>query len=627
MYNQDKQEPYVGAPYNFVSFSNDVYEYQPGQLANQGELSDERFTGEIDYELTAKTPIMVDDGTGHFHKNEYGQYSIPGSTMRGLIRNHVQILGLSSMADDIDDYALMYRNVANGKEKDRYTAVLDAKTVSDDGKNISVLLNVKAGYLAKENGKYVIYQTEKDFIKPAYKEMNYYVLSERKIISNYLSAKKSRGTFDYSFFMQDGKCILQHNLNKPFEKYTDRNGKLHYKGDESKWYEPYAKEVSYELAGVKDVIAVGKPGMYSKEGYVVSTGPMKEKKAVYIIPKIDYTKEAIEIPEADVRAFRIDYEKKKNTLKRFGDAYFRLPEKGIKPVFYIFLDGRLYFGFTPRLRLFYDFTIKDGLNKKHKEGMLDYAKVLFGYSNKNSGYKSRVSFADAVLVGQETEQQEVQLILAEPKPTSYCDYLMPKDGKAVTYNTKGENSNEAGFKLRGVKQYWLHKKVVTPEVKKFNVASTMHPLPEGSVFRGKVRFKNLTADELGLLLWSIRLRDDSWVNVGKAKAYGYGNAELKLKAVKRVNTKLAYCNGNALCLNPMEPVSGEELIQCYKDTINERLKGKTIEQLPHIKEFFFMKDASAMPDEKKIRYMDLNMDYRYRKDKVLQRVNELVTKK
>ena len=367
--------------------------------------------------------------------------------------------------------------------------------------------------------------------------------------------------------------------------------------------------------------------MYSKEGYVVSTGPMKEKKAVYIIPKIDYTKEAIEISEADVRAFRIDYEKKKNTLKRFGDAYFRLPEKGIKPVFYIFLDGRLYFGFTPRLRLFYDFTIKDGLNKKHKEGMLDYAKALFGYSNKTSGYKSRVSFADAVLVGQKTEQQEVQLILAEPKPTSYCDYLMPKDGKAVTYNTKGENSNEAGFKLRGVKQYWLHKKVVTPEVKKFNVASTMHPLPEGSVFRGKVRFKNLTADELGLLLWSIRLRDESWVNVGKAKAYGYGNAELKLKAVKRVNTKLAYCNGNALCLNPMEPLSVEELIQCYKDTINESLKGKTIEQLPHIKEFFLMKDASAMPDEKKIRYMDLNVDYRYRKDKVLQRVNDLVTKK
>lgn len=620
-YKKNNYQSYVGAPYNFVSFSNDVYEYQPEQMVSHGELSVERFTGEIEYELTAKTPIMVDDGSSHFHKNEYGKYSIPGSTMRGLIRSHAQILGLSGMADDIDDYALMYRNVANGKEKDRYNTVLGSKTLPDE--KISVLVNVKAGYIAKEGGKYVIYQTEVDSIKPSYKEMNYYILSERKIVDNYLSAKKNQGTFDYSFFVQNGKSILQHELYKQFDREVIK-GRVHYKGKINVDYEPYYKEISYELAGVKNVVAVGKPGMYSKEGYAVSSGRMNEKKAVYIIPKIDYTKERIVIPDADVRAFQIDIEKRKNTLKTFGGRkHFDLPDKGeMKPVFYIFLDGRLYFGFTPRLRLFYDYTIKEGLNENHKEVMLDYAKALFGYSNKTSGYKSRVSFSDAVLEEPKTEQQEVHLVLGEPKPTSYSDYVKPDEkGMAMTYNQKG-------FQLRGVKQYWLHKQVVpATEVKNIKVASAMHPLPEGSVFCGKVRFKNLTADELGLLLWSLRLKDESWVNVGKAKAYGYGNAQLKIKAVRRVNTELAYKNGDALCLNPMEQVSVEELIQCYKDTINQSLNGRNIEQLPHIKEFFTMKDATVMPKEADIRYMNLNTDYRNRRDKVLPKIEDLVKNK
>ena len=635
-YQNHQSDSYVGAPYNFVSFSNDVYEYQPEQLVSHGELSAELFTGEIEYELTAKTPIMVDDGSSHFHKNEYGKYSIPGSTMRGLIRNNVQILGLSSMADDIDDYALMYRNVAKAKNPDKakkeqeehYDNILGAKQMPVGDKSISVLTNVKAGYIAKEGGKYVIYQTEIDSIKPEYKEMNYYILSEKTIVDNNLSGRK-----DYDFLVHNRSFILQNNPNVSFKMVPGKDGKTHYIGDENDGkngkpcYKPYVIKISYELSGDRNVTAVGEPDRYSKEGYIISSGRMKEKKVLYIIPKIDYTKEKKEIPDKDVRAFQIDIEKKKNTLNTFGGRkHFDLPDKGeMKPVFYIFLDGSLYFGFTPRLRLFYDHTIKEGLNENHKEGMLDYAKALFGYSNKNSGYKSRVSFSDAVLEEPKKEQQEVRLILGEPKPTSYSDYVKPDEkGTAMTYN-------QNGFQLRGVKQYWLHKQVVpAPEVKNMKVASAMHPLPTESVFVGKVRFKNLTADELGLLLWSIRLKDESWVNIGKAKAYGYGNAQLKIKAVRRVNMELAYKNGDALCLNPMEQVPVEELIQCYKDTVNQRLNGRNIEQLPHIREFFTMKNSSIMPDEHRIRYMSLDKDkkeYQSRRDKVLPKIEDLVKNK
>ena len=140
---------YVGAPYNFVSFPNKVYEYPENRLTAHNQMSEKLATGEISYEIKAETPIMIDNGKGQFCKDARGRYVIPGSTMRGLLRNNVQILGLSGVEDDIDDYALMYRNVAYGVEKERYNTVLGAKQlpISDGDKSydIVVLLNVHVG--------------------------------------------------------------------------------------------------------------------------------------------------------------------------------------------------------------------------------------------------------------------------------------------------------------------------------------------------------------------------------------------------------------------------------------------------------------------------------------------------
>lgn len=605
--------PYVGAPYNFVSFSEQVYEYTAEQFISHGVISEELFTGELKYRIEAQTPMIIDDGKGEFYKNPYGIYAIPGSTIRGLIRNNVQILGFSSMNDDIDDYTLMYRNVASGKEKDRYNDILGSKQILVDGNRLGILLHVKAGYIKKEQNKYVIYQTCVDSVKSNDKEINYYVLSERTIVKEYLLAKKYNGTFSFEFFERNRN--MQHEIDKDFER-EERKGRVHYKGKENKQYQPYFAEISYELAGNKKITAVGEVGQYKHSGYVISTGKMNEKKAIYIIPKVD--KPIITIPDKDIKAFQIDIEKRKNTLKNFGDIeFFDLPEEGIlKPVFYIQLAGRLYFGFTPRLRLFYGNTIKEGLPKQHKSELLDYAKALFGYSNRTSSYKSRVSFSDAVVVGETNDIGKVRLVLSEPKPTSYSDYLKPQNGQAVTYN---EN-----FELRGTKQYWLRKEVVPFQAKNILAESEFCPLKEGTVFEGKVRFKNLTKEELGLLLWSIKLNENSWMNVGKGKAYGYGVISLNILSAKKLNLNAAYKSEECLDLNPWEDINVDEMILSYKDKMS-KFYGKKIDDLPHIKEFFTMKDSTQMPEKDNIRYMSIDAkEYQSRKDKVLPSIEETV---
>lgn len=613
------------APYNFVPFTKKVHSLKADKQISHAIISEELYSGVIEYEIEAKTPIFVDNGRGEFHKNQYGNYSIPGSTMRGLIRSNVQVLGLASMGEDIDDYELMYRNVAGRRDRDKivYSNIMGAGTAKFSSGNkvqqMSVLKNVRAGYIYNKNGSYIIYQTAVDKIDKQMGKMNYYILSERKIVSEYIESK-NKNEFPYQFFLTDDNERMQHKINSPFVRSTDRRGKIHYTGIKSEKYKPYFQEVSYKVKNMKDVIAVGELDCYEKNGYVISSGEMNEKKAIYIIPQVDETKEPIKIPEKDVRAFKIDIEKRANKLKNFGGReLFDLPKEGeIKPVFYIQLNGRLYFGFTPRLRLFYPSTIKKGMPTVHKSGELDYAKSIFGYvdKKKKKSYKSKVSFTDAVVIDSVGELEERKYILGEPSPTCYMNYL-EQDEYGTTYN-----SDE--FCLRGMKQYWLKNKIEssneTKNKENEKVISTLNLLPAYTKFRGKVRYRNLTKEELGLLLWSIRLEENSWMNLGKAKAYGCGAVKINIISAKNVDIEKAY-SFTEFHLNPYKDIEVDEMIDIYKTSMNKELKEQKIDNLLSIKSFFDMKNAEKILDESKTVYMSLDD---YKQKNALPKVKDLI---
>ena len=90
------------------------------------------------------------------------------------------------------------------------------------------------------------------------------------------------------------------------------------------------------------------------------------------------------------------------------------------------------------------------MSKEQRDNSLDYCKSMFGFATDNESYRSRLSFQEAVIDKNISENGKTAVVLGEPKPTSYLDYLVGKNGEAVTY--RGD------FALRGMKQYWLHTK-------------------------------------------------------------------------------------------------------------------------------------------------------------------------
>ncbi len=226
-------------------------------------------------------------------------------------------------------------------------------------------------------------------------------------------------------------------------------------------------------------------------------------------------------------------------------------------------------------------------------------KSLFGFTSDTESYRSRLSFKDAVIDKSVTEEEKRTLVLGEPKPTSYLDYLTGKRGEPATYRDE--------FSLRGLKQYWLHTAESKGEAgRNKEVGSDIYAYSSGTSFTGQIRFTNLQREELGMLLWSLLLEKNSQQNIGKGKPYGYGRICVSLKHLKIQDPEKLY-GGGTLCLEPYQEQkeSCETYISEAKADM-EQFLGRDVMKYPPIRDFLLMKNAEEMPQEDQIRYMHLS---------------------
>ena len=247
---------------------------------------------------------------------------------------------------------------------------------------------------------------------------------------------------------------------------------------------------------------------------------------------------------------------------------------------------------------------------------------IFGLSDNSKGsFKSKVSMSDAIADDKSNVTTTKKVVLAEPKPTSYLDYIIQSDkNNPVTYNSDL-------FELRGIKQYWIHGSIDigNQNTKNDNIGSSIKPLDMGTVFKGSIRFNNLTEKELGLLLWALKLEPKSHMNIGKGKPYGYGHIAVSDISAKIIDNNTAY-DLNTLSLNPYVTINIDDYINDYKQI---DIYGVKPSELPAVKELLSMKNSKNMPDPSKIRYMSIdNGDYKNRKtpllsiDEILDNSNE-----
>ena len=479
------------APYNFVPLNDTVvhlplYQYVEGleekdkiQSGYKRFLQEKgKYSGFFDVDIENITPIYIGGENKKFFSIG-GKYCIPGSSLRGCLKNIFKIITNGAMRvkeqisidendnaeADVTNKILYFRNLAGKKvdpTKDLYSSRFTYdKTYKDKDGNIKTKKAsiAKAGFLVRENKQYYICRAD-----------------------------------------------VQVRKGSPFQVTPPKAPCI-------EWNNDFAD---------------------------IFTGRMNNKKHFYRI-KSPVWKDKYIIPDDVLKGYRDDKNRKgldllnvKNAAKG-TDRYklLRGAEKFdyIVPCFFVEKDGVVeHFGAGPYYRLPYRNSISDHIIPEElKKTQIDFTDAIFG--NKEY-WKSRVNFEDCYLQSDKSvlEAAAYSKILMGPNPTSFQLYLTPdKDN-----NPRHWDSNAP---IRGYKFYW-HRSIDWRAAEKSeneNMNNFIAPVKVNNHFKGRVRFENLDTVELGALAYIFALAEEKDIcyKIGMGKPIGMGSIKVQGKLYLR----------------------------------------------------------------------------------------------
>lgn len=551
------------APYNFVSLPSEakVITDKKEKLQSHGEINREKFSGYIEYTIKNKTPLIIGKGKKEnepveFFTNPEGKYTIPGSTIRGLLRTNVAILSDSNISDDIEDERFYYRSFGRDKLKQEYSDRLEIRT----------------GYIYKKpEDEYVLIPSEK--------VDGYHYLTIREQLTE-----------------------------KEKELIKDKQKEIR-----NKKFEVSGKQllISYETNGEGSDVKIADKDEYENKGYLMTSGYIANKLVHYIIPAKESNEAEIIFKRgskeyADIERYNKDLVVTKKAFIKNGNIemnekykYYGLPSKiekeNGKPIFFGKRIDSYYFGFTPYPRIPYDNNIKHGINEnyKNKEGY-SYVDKLFGFAKDNNSYKGLLSFEDCICItSHKAKFKNYNVILGEPHATSYNLYLKQEnngDNGIINYNDE--------FTIRGIKQYWIKDYITVSDVgNNPNVFSKINAMDENNEFKGKIHFKNLSKEELGLVLWALKVDEKAHENIGMGKPYGFGHIVIDDIKVKTEDYEKKFLSMDMDCFIEKDK---EDFINAYKNSLGVKAKSKSIDEFKKIKTNIINKEQKNM-----FRYMKI----------------------
>ena len=374
--------------------------------------------------------------------------------------------------------------------------------------------------------------------------------------------------------------------------YKDKDGKLKTKKEsiakagflvrEGKQYYICRAEMKPEKGDKRKVNPEAPCIKWNNEGADVSTGYMNNKKHYYEI-KSPVWKDKYLIPDNVLNGYRDDKNRKGLDLLKVEnhkkgtdrEQFLKGAEKFdyIVPCFYVEENGIVsHFGAGPYYRIPYRESIGDHVPRALKEEQIDFADAIFG--NKEC-WSSRIFVEDCYLDNDKSvlEKEDYAKILMGPNPTSFQFYLN-------TDEYKNPQHWDSETDIRGYKFYW-HKKMDWQGVKddNENMNNVIAPVKANNHFKGKIRFENLDAIELGafMYLFGIAEEEDICYKLGMGKSIGLGSIKLTGKFYFRDDTyykKLFATDkkGFAKCLIEVDK---QKFIDEFKSYIKNKLSAKS----------------------------------------------------
>ena len=507
----------ITAPYNFVPLNKKVYIPYWAKFVNHDVPFEDAQSGEIDISITAKSPIFIRDSENEENFCQYnGEFYIPSSSIKGMVRNVLEIMSFSKLREEnFDDNTYAVRDLSSAKNF--YMSKMN-----------QINNTTLCGWLKKIDNKYIIENCGKP-------------------------GRIHHNQIDYA-------------LGMPFSKYFSNNEKKFKVDDANQKTAKY----KYELIGEKFHT------LTLSEKYLSESNPKYDKREFYKFDKNGQNKATLVLTgqptargntgkQGDGKGFEFLFFKTINEIELSNElfeklkfAYFdkrttepkesidwgywkeKLENGGKVPVFFqIDRNQKIeHLGLSYLYKLSYKYSIKHGVNDIHFEDNLDLTQTIFGYINKskNEALKGRVSFSHFKAVSNIKELPIRSEILGTPRASYYPNYV--RQNSSDDYST----FMDSDFSISGRKRYPIHKNGIkkTTDTGNSNVATKFKPLSDGVLFKGKLRFHNLKKVEVGAILSALTFHNtkNCFYNIGLAKSLGYGKISLTINNFPNIDEYL-----------------------------------------------------------------------------------------
>lgn len=471
------------APYNFVPL---LAEMVPGEIGEADAAayaehvrSQGKNTGYLDLTITAKTPLFI-GGNGESFFAPTGNPLIPGSTLRGMVKNILKIVTAGAMrsGEDVQNRHLYSRGMAAKGSFGAYYSnrMIEMKSVTNkDGKTEQKAFSkAKPGFLIKIKGK------SQYFVCHAQGRKAKYERNDR-----HRGAKM--GSVEWGYDKDDYACAIH-------------TGKMQHRA---------------------------------------KTGNFEDKWIYYIIHTPDWRPESrIPVPIDVVDDYINDKTRKGVNLldiaKKDNEAagYTHCQDvELVVPCCYMAKGGVVqHFGHGQHYRIPYEKSVADHIPYQlANEAQVDLADMLFG---KKELWGSRVRVENATLAGSaRTLPASLPHPLMSPNPTSFQLYLE----QSPDPSTHKINHWDDTATLRGYKLYWHQAndenawKLNPKEDKDVQGMSRIAPLAAGCSFKGRLSFQDLSDVELGALLSVFdlsRRNKNICFKLGMGKPIGMGSVAI-----------------------------------------------------------------------------------------------------
>ncbi|GAB4551329.1 MAG: TIGR03986 family CRISPR-associated RAMP protein [Anaerolineae bacterium] len=513
----DKEHKTAHAPYNFIPLPDRVVPAE--SIPDHDQYYADRHTGYFDVKLTTETPLYIrgmltkeEAATKEQHKNKPdffqlgGKPIIPGSSLRGMIRNLVEIITFSKL-QPITDRLLIYRAVGDttsygNSYRERLLGKPDQK-----GYTQYPLQTVRAGYLVQNEHGWAI--------QPA------------KMVNNESFVLVPVDKLNAAQIPLEPQSVVNDVYVRPVTQRTTQK---------------VQKGAYINLAKSEQVSRTPRQGL-EKGTLIVSGKTVGTRKYHPVIFEADPNQPLVKISGELWSVYETDRD-----MKRGTDRPTRPLRKGGDPLFYLVNEKNenelVFFGPTMMFRLPPRYTLSELIPVQTTgTDAIDMAEAMFGWVSRESTKERPVAFASRISVtnAYPTEssldyydQVFTPKILSGPKPTTFQHYLEQPD-RHNTEKTKRKHYEDKDARLRGHKLYWRQKGITVSQIKepeKISDGDTQHtkmrPVKPGVTFNFRVYFENLSNVELGALAWALTLpaSADHRHQLGMGKPYGMGVVKL-----------------------------------------------------------------------------------------------------